>query len=134
MPYSRKAVVRLPMTAVAAGIVLLSSVWLITGARADGALAVGQCDRFGYSYRQSSAEEAGHVAFRGCAAEGDSSCRVVLNVEGSCYAFAVDGYNRCGPRGWGYAGSLHEAREYARSYCHQQGGHECTIKVEMCDR
>jgi hypothetical protein len=102
-----------------------------SAAQAAGAIAVGQCDRYGWSSRQPSVERAREVAMQYCSEKGDTSCHVIAAFAGGCAAFAVDG--DCGARGWATAATRDAAEETARSYCTQYGGSNCTVRRFVCD-
>jgi len=96
-----------------------------------GALAIGRCDRHGYSYDYPSSNAALTRALVECASEGDRTCQLVSEIAGGCAAFAVSG--TCGPRGWGTASSRPEAEALALGFCRQYGGGHCTIRRWVCD-
>jgi hypothetical protein len=102
-----------------------------SAAQAAGAIAIGQCDRFGWSARQPSVERAREVAMQYCSEKGDTSCHVIAAFAGACAALAVDG--DCGARGWATAATRDAAEETARSYCTQYGGSNCTVRRTVCD-
>jgi hypothetical protein len=103
----------------------------VSAAKADGALAIGKCDRWGYSYGYSNREEAEDRALSECSSDGDTSCQVVVRFSGNCAAFAVSG--ECGARGWSYAPSREQAERLALRECERYGGDECEIKAWVCD-
>ena len=107
---------------------LLATEW--TPAHSAGAIAVGHCDRVGYSYGYNSEREARARALSECRSKGDDSCEVVVTLHGACGAFAVSG---CEARGWAYAGSRGEAERIALSYCRKYGGGNCGIQAWVCD-
>jgi len=101
-----------------------------TASYAAGAIAVGHCDRHGYSYGYDSEAAAKQRALAECGANGDSSCEVVVTLHGACGAFAVSG---CEARGWGYAGSRAAAENIALSFCRRYGGDDCHVAAWVCD-
>jgi hypothetical protein len=123
------------MTAIGKLMVLSATVGLLlsagAAAQAAGALAIGQCDRNGWSYGYGSVAEATSQAVMHCAEQGDSSCHVVYALEGECAAFAVSG--NCGARGWAKAGSRGAAEEAAIEACQSYGGTDCGIRRWVCD-
>lgn len=102
-------------------------------AAAAGAIAIGRCDRAGYSYDYDTTSGARRRALNECSSNGDGTCEVVVTLHRACGAFAVDGNNSCGARGWAYAPSRGAAENLARSYCAQYGGRNCRISVWVCD-
>ena len=99
--------------------------------RAEVAIAVGKCDRYGYTYGYGAMGAARAAALRNCAANGDSSCQVVVSLSGACGAFAVSG--KCGARGWAFAPTRARAEDLALSYCERYGGQGCTVRMWVCD-
>jgi len=104
-----------------------------TGASAAGAVAVGTCDRNGYSYSYANAALAQARALSECASNGDQRCRIVVNTRGNCGAFAVDAANRCGARGWAVAPNRRRAERLAVDACSGYGGRNCQVKAWTCD-
>lgn len=98
---------------------------------AAGALAIGSCDRHGYSYDYATLDQARTRALVECASGGDRSCHVVSEIAGGCAALAVSG--NCGPRGWSSAASRVDAEAIALDYCRQYGGAHCRIRRWVCD-
>ena len=113
---------------VAAGLLCYATV-----ARAAGALAIGTCDRFGYSYNHANPGLAQARALVECAKNGDARCRVVVNTRSNCGAFAVDASNRCGARGWGVAPNRRRAERIAIDQCFNYGGRNCRVQGWTCD-
>jgi hypothetical protein len=120
---------KLCMAVGTAGIVL--TLILPMTAQAAGALAVGRCNRHGYTYGYASMAAAGVEALARCASNGDQTCHVVVAIRGACAAFAVSG--TCGPRGWAYAPSRGAAEQLAINLCIREGGTECTVQRWLCD-
>jgi hypothetical protein len=104
-----------------------------SGAIAAGALAVGTCDRFGYSYNHANRGLAQARALVECARNGDNRCRVVVNTRHNCGAFAIDASNRCGARGWGVAPNRRRAERIAIDQCYNYGGRNCRVQGWTCD-
>jgi hypothetical protein len=102
-------------------------------AQAAGAIAIGRCDRVGYSYDQPSPGAAAARALAECRANGDSSCSVVVRMRRVCGAFAISGRGGCGARGWAYGGSRALAENIALGECRRHGGRGCRIQVWVCD-
>lgn len=102
-------------------------------AKAAGAIAIGQCNRVGYSYNVASASGASARALTECRAKGDRSCHVVVTLSRTCGAFAVAGLGGCKARGWAYAGSRAAAENLAMANCRKYGGTNCHIQAYVCD-
>ncbi|MGP0089019.1 MAG: DUF4189 domain-containing protein [Xanthobacteraceae bacterium] len=103
----------------------------VPAATADGALAVGKCDRYGYTFDYRSMPAARAAAIANCASTGDRTCEVVVTIRGACAAFVVSG--ECGARGWAYAPSRGAAERLAINLCVRYGGTNCTIRRWVCD-
>ena len=106
-------------------------VFLMTGAaaaEAAGALAVGKCGAYGFSYDYTVVDEARRAAQQKCT----GACKVV-SIQRACAAFAVDGRNVCGPHGYAVAARLGEAQNTALKQCYQHGGRDCMIRAFACD-
>jgi hypothetical protein len=105
--------------------------FLMTGmaaADAAGALAVGKCGAYGFSYDYRAVTDARSAAQQKCTGH----CKVV-SIERACAAFAVDGRNVCGPHGYAVAARLGEAQNTALKQCYQYGGRDCMIRAFACD-
>jgi hypothetical protein len=102
-------------------------------AEAAGAIAIGRCNRVGYSFDQPSPGAAAGRALAECRSNGDRSCSVVMRIERICGAFAVSGQGGCGARGWAYAGSRAAAENIAMVQCQGRGGINCRIQAWVCD-
>ena len=102
-----------------------------SAAEAAGAIAIGECTRYGWSKGQPSVDRAREVAMQYCSEKGDTSCHVIAAFVGGCAALAIDG--DCGARGWATATTRDAAEETARSYCTQYGGTNCTVRRLVCD-
>jgi hypothetical protein len=103
-------------------------------AQAAGAIAIGKCDRNGYSYGVGSPAGAARRAIAECMSNGDATCHVVVTLNGVCGAFAVAGPGGCSARGWAYAGSRGAAENIALANCLKYGGGNCRIQAWVCDR
>jgi len=117
----------------AAAVVAAALLCSANGADAAGALAIGTCDRFGYSYNHANPGLAQARALVECAKNGDNRCRVVVNTRHNCGAFAIDASNRCGARGWGVAPNRGRAERIAIDQCYNYGGHNCRVRGWTCD-
>jgi hypothetical protein len=118
-------------TLAAVAAVVTTTLGGIIVANAAGAIAIGECDRAGWSRNYDSESGARERALRECRSNGDRTCRIVVTVNGSCAALAVSG--RCGARGWAYAPNSDRARELALNACADYGGNNCTIRISFCD-
>ena len=98
--------------------------------QAAGAMAVGQCAAYGYAADFSSADAARVAAQRKCIGR---DCKVVMMLQRSCGAFAIDGRRPCGPHGYASARRLGEAENVALKSCYQYGGKDCVIRAFACD-
>jgi hypothetical protein len=98
--------------------------------QAAGAMAIGQCAAFGYAADYSDADAARATAQGKCAGR---DCKVVMMLNGSCAAFAIDGHKPCGPHGYASARRLGEAENVALRNCYPYGGKDCMIRAFACD-
>ena len=99
-------------------------------ARAAGALAVNKCGAYGEAYGFPNMPAAKASAMSKCT---DKGCKVVITLNRTCAAFAVDYKKPCGPQGWASAGSLGGAQNAALKSCYRYGGKECVIRTFVCD-
>ncbi|HLL28796.1 MAG TPA: DUF4189 domain-containing protein [Xanthobacteraceae bacterium] len=99
---------------------------------ANSAIALGQCDRYGYAYGYSTMGEAKAEALAQCAKEGDRTCQIIVTVHRGCGALAVSA--NCGSKGWAYAPTRRYAELRAIKECVGHGGVDCTIRRWVCDR
>ena len=102
-------------------------------AHAAGAIAIGRCDRVGYSYNATSPAAAAQRALAECGRKGDRSCRVVVTLNRVRGAFAVAGPGGCRARGWAYAGTRAAAQDIALAQCRKHGGANCRVQAWVCD-
>ena len=116
-----------------AAVVAAALLYSANRADAAGALAIGTCDRFGYSYNHANPGLAQARALVECAKNGDNRCRVVVNTRHNCGAFALDASNRCGARGWGVAPNRRRAERIAIEQCYNYGGRNCRVQGWTCD-
>lgn len=101
-------------------------------ALAAGAIAVGECDRAGWSRNYETESGARQRALSECRANGDRTCVIRVEVpDNACGAFAVSG--SCGARGWAYAQSERRAVELALQACRDYGGTNCRVTIRFCD-
>jgi len=95
--------------------------------RSAGALAIGDCGAYGFSYDMAR-EAAARAALGKCA----GGCKVVTMTR-ACGAFAIDGRNACGPHGYAVATRLGQAQNKALRQCYEFGGKDCVIRAWACD-
>jgi hypothetical protein len=100
------------------------------GARAAGALAIGACAAYGYAFDYTNADAARTAAAGKCHSAG---CKVVVALNRSCAAFAIDGHRPCGPHGYASARRLDQAENTALKSCYKFGGKDCVIRAFACD-
>jgi hypothetical protein len=108
------------------------AVSLIAGcavSQAAGALAIGACGAYGYSFDYPNLPTARATALGKCA--GD--CSVVATIRGGCAAYAVDGQDACKAHGYAVASRLGQAQNIALRYCANYGGQNCVIRAWVCD-
>lgn len=96
---------------------------------AAGALAIGACAAYGYSYDQPDAEAAQTAALANC----EGTCKQVVATKKGCVAFAIDGHKPCGPLGFANAPKLGVAQNTALKQCYKHGGKDCVIRAWICD-
>jgi len=119
---------RLARAALAAGLLLASGSNIET-AQAAGALAIGTCGAYGFSYDYGEAEKASAAALGQCSGE----CKVAAAMHKTCAALAIDGHNACGAFGYAAAPRLGQAENTALLYCYRNGGKDCVIRAWVCD-
>jgi hypothetical protein len=112
---------------IAAASLLIGSVGIT---QAAGALAIGTCGAYGYSFGFPEEGAAQSAALEKCTGTG---CKVVATIRKGCAAFAVDGHNACGPHGYAVTARLGAAQNTAMSYCYRFGGKDCVIRAWACD-
>lgn len=123
------------LTTIICSALALCGLALLTGSAAEaaGAMAIGRCDRVGYSYNYPTQGAAERRALSECRANGDRTCEVVVTIHGSCGAFAVSGAGGCSARGWAYAPTRARAETIALGQCRKFGGANCRVKAWVCD-
>jgi hypothetical protein len=99
--------------------------------QAAGAMAIGQCASYGYAFDYRSAATARAAAQGKCTGR---DCKVVMLLQRSCAAFAIDGHRPCGPHGYASARRLGEAENVALRSCYDYGGKDCVIRAFACDQ
>ena len=101
----------------------------LAAAHAAGALAIGACGAYGYSYDYSRETAARKAALGQC----KGNCKIVSAMKRSCGALAIDARNACGAIGYANAGRLGQAQNLALRYCYRYGGKDCVIRAWACD-
>ncbi len=107
----------------------LLTVGLAPTAQAAGALAIGACGAYGYSYDYRGVAVARKAAIGRC----KGNCKIVSTMKRSCGALAIDAGNACGAIGYANAGRLGKAQNMALRYCYRYGGKDCVIRAWACD-
>jgi hypothetical protein len=102
-------------------------------ARAEGALAIGECGAYGYSVNNDSLSVARQRALRQCRSHDGKNCEIKMTLSGNCGAFATDRNRRCGAGGWARRATRSEAEKVAIAQCHKFGGTNCRIRTAICD-
>jgi hypothetical protein len=105
---------------------------MMAPAHAAGALAIGKCGAFGYSFDYRDEPLASRDALGKCKGH---ECRVVAKFSRTCAAFAVDGAKPCGAFGWATrtGNKLAVAQNEALRQCYANGGRDCMIRAFVCD-
>lgn len=99
-------------------------------AQAAGALAVGACRAYGYSYDFGDITAARRAALANCSGK---NCKVVTTIRRNCAALANDASKACGVVGWAVRPRLGAAQNEALKLCYQRGGKDCVIRAFVCD-
>ena len=97
---------------------------------AAGALAIGACGAYGFSYDYPKAQ--GSAAQSAALAKCSGDCQTV-SVRKECAALAVDIRNACGAHGYAVANRLGLAQNTALRQCYRYGGKDCIIRAWLCD-
>ncbi len=117
------------LAGMAVGLAVLSV--SVPAGRAAGAMAIGACAAYGYAFDYRDAGAARTAAQGKCVGSG---CRVVVNLNHSCAAFAIDGHRPCGPHAYAAARALGDAENTALQSCYKSGGRDCVIRAFACDK
>ena len=113
--------------AVGIGLVVAS----VAAVEAAGAMAVGSCAAYGYAFDYRNSDAARVAAERKCSGR---DCKVVMMLQHSCAALAIDGHRPCGPNGYASARALGDAENVALKSCYKYGGRDCVIRAFACDK
>jgi hypothetical protein len=116
--------------AVAAIGLLLATSICTDEAQGAGAMAIGSCAAYGYAFDYKALPEARTAALTKCTGR---ECKIVADVRHGCGAFAIDGRNACGAKGFAVAPTLGQAENQALANCYKDGGRDCVIRVFACD-
>jgi hypothetical protein len=100
----------------------------VTAGYGAGALAIGSCGAYGFSYDFPREAAASRAALGKC----HGGCKVVP-ISRACGAIAIDGKNACGAHGYAVAPRLGEAQNSALKQCYEYGGKDCVIRAWACD-
>jgi hypothetical protein len=95
-----------------------------------GALAIGRCGAYGYSYNYSTRAAANARALKECP---EKDCKIVTNFSGLCMAFATDSSKKCGAWGWATRPTRALAESVAVTQCQKAGGKSCRVRAQACD-
>jgi len=95
-----------------------------------GALAIGRCGAYGYSYNYSTRKAADARALKECP---EKDCKIVTNFSGLCMAFATDTSKSCGAWGWATRPTRALAESVAVTQCKNAGGQSCRVRAQACD-
>lgn len=113
--------------------VLAGSLFAAAPARADGALVVGDCSAYGYSYNYGDEAGAKERALQECRKAGGKNCKLQVTFYGNCMAFATDHSRSCGAWGWSTRNTKSLAETAARAQCSKYGGRDCRVRAAVCD-
>jgi len=116
------------------GLVLTAGAFFtVETARADGALVIGDCGAYGYSFNYKSESEATDRAMKECRDHNGKNCKAVATLSGNCAAFATDRSRSCGAWGWATRSSRGAAENEAVAQCRKYGGKNCRVRTQFCD-
>ena len=119
---------KLFLRAMAVAVALIVSAMVDPGARAAGALAVGQCGAFGHAFDFGRSGDAVESAKKQC--HGD--CKAIPMAR-ACAALSIDMANPCGAHGYAVAPKISAALNGATKNCYKFGGKDCVIRAWACD-
>jgi hypothetical protein len=98
--------------------------------QASGALAIGTCGAYGFSYDYPHTR--GAAAQTAALAKCTGDCQAVA-VQRACAALAIDVRNACGAHGYAISKKLGHAQNTALRECYRYGGKDCVIRAWLCD-
>jgi hypothetical protein len=100
-------------------------------AMAAGALAINgnQGDQYGFVHGYPNISQAEQKAMSECG----SGCRVALQFNSGCGAYAADQSGESTVYGWGTGSSSSAAQNRALSECQSKGGPNCIVRSYACD-
>lgn len=113
--------------------VIVAGLFAVASAQADGALVVGDCNAYGYSYNYAEEADAQARALRECRNAGGKNCKLEVTFYGNCMAFATDRSRSCGSWGWATRKTKSLAEAAARAQCSEYGGRDCRVRDSACD-
>jgi hypothetical protein len=122
-----------PVALILGFLVTVGALLATDGARANGALAIGDCGAYGYSINYNTESEARTRALSECRSHGGKNCKVATTMRGNCVAFSTDRSRSCGAWGWATRASRSEAETAANEQCRKFGGSSCRIRTQICD-
>jgi hypothetical protein len=98
---------------------------------AAGALAIdsNQGGQYGFSHGYPNISQADQKALSECG----NGCRVVLEYNSGCGAYAADQSGGSTAYGWGTGSSSSAAQNIALSECRSNGGSRCIVRSYACD-
>ncbi|MDB5601474.1 MAG: hypothetical protein JWN71_3518 [Xanthobacteraceae bacterium] len=132
---SIRQAVMLSVRAFALPLALMSGLWFgaVESARAEGALAIGNCGAYGYAFNYDTEAGARDRAMSECTGNRGKKCKVVVTLSGNCAAFAIDNRRSCGAWGWASRATKEAATEAAVEECRKGGGKSCGMRAQVCD-
>lgn len=120
------------VTKAAAQIALALTIAIFGGqATAAGALAINvdQGSQYGFAHGHPNTEKAEQRALSECG----GGCKVVLQYNSGCAAYAADQSKGASANGWGTGSSGSAAQGRAQSECQSRGGSSCIVRSWACD-
>jgi hypothetical protein len=104
-----------------------------TTAKAEGALAIGDCGAYGFSYNYDTESAARERALKECRDHKGKNCKTVVTLSGNCAAFSIDDRKSCGAWGWASRATKEAAITAAINECTKAGGRDCVRRTDVCD-
>jgi hypothetical protein len=111
----------------------IALVLLTIGSEAMAAGAIAISDRYGSRYGYAHDYPNRGAANRAALSQCGSGCKVVLNFDTGCGAYATDQAQGSTVWSWGTASSGNEAKNRALSECYSRGGKSCKILAWSCN-
>jgi hypothetical protein len=117
-----------------AGAVAAASAFLLSSAaEADGALALGKCNAWGWS-SSTTPLGASQKAMADCALHDAAGCKVVARDHGGCMDVATDQSASCGKVYWADEVTRREAETGSLGQCKSGDGKSCALVASKCDQ